>query len=158
MEGGRGHRAASAPRGLPTASVAGLVLSMTEEQLAAVRLYTAKEVVQMLRLKPTWLKNWITEERVPHVRASGQRGVRFTAAHILAIRGMLPDLLGGHRGGPTAGGALERASRAEQPTCGAVGQQLGNGGSNTSPAAVPAVVDISAWSQLRAHRPRPRST
>lgn len=145
------------PRGLPTASAAGLVLSMTEEQLAAVRLYTSQEVVQMLRLKPTWLKNWITEERVPHVRASGKRGVRFTAAHILAIGGMLPDLLGGHRGVPTAGGPLERASRVEQPTSGAAGES-GGGTGPTSASPARSVIDIAAWSQLRAHRPRPRST
>jgi hypothetical protein len=64
---------------------------MTEEQLAAARLYTATEVVAMLRLKPTWLKNWITQERVPHLRAGGNRGVQFTQAHILEIGSMLPN-------------------------------------------------------------------
>ncbi len=123
------------------------VLGMTEEQLAAVRLYTSQEVVKALGLKPTWLKRWITEERVPHVRAGVKRGVRFTAAHVLAIGQMLPDLLGGQRGGSLAGEAQPRAAAVDESASGVAGQQ---------PA--PSVIDIASWSQLRAHRPRPRST
>jgi hypothetical protein len=122
----------------------GLILGMSEEQLAAVRLYTSQEVVRMLRLRLTWLKNRITEERVPHVRAGRKRRVRFTAASILEIGGMLPGLLGGHCGASTAGDAQDRAGRVKQPTSGAVGEQLGNGGPSTSPAAVSAVIDLSA--------------
>ncbi len=131
---------------------------MTEEQLAAVRLYTSEEVVAKLGLKPTWLKNWITQDRVPHVRSGADRGVRFTAADIFEIGGMLPELLGGRRGGSTAGGTQARAAAVSQPASGAAGQQPGDGERRESSAAVPSVVDISAWSQLRAHRPRPRST
>jgi hypothetical protein len=141
---------------LPTASAAELVLRMTEEQLAAVCLYTSKEVVQMLRLRPTWLKNWITDERVPHVRAGANRGVRFTAAHILEIGGMLPELLGGRRGGSSADDTQDWAGRVEQPTSGSAGK-AGGGAGPTSATPAPPVVDIAAWSQLRAHRPRPRS-
>jgi hypothetical protein len=114
MEGARGRRAPSAPRGLPTASVAGLVLSMTEEQLAAVRLYTSEEVVAKLGLKPTWLKSWITQDRVPHVRSGADRGVRFTAADIFEIGRMLPE----HSvaaGGSAAGGTRARAAVVSQP-------------------------------------------
>jgi len=130
---------------------------MTEEQLAAVRLYTSTEVVRMLRLKPTWLKKWITDERVPHVRAGAERGVRFTAQHILEIGSMLPELLGGHRGGSTAGHPRARDAVLGQPTPGATAQQPSGDHGETSVEA-PAVVDIAAWSQLRAHRPRPRSS
>ena len=45
----------------------------------------------MVRLEPTWLKNWIPPNRVPHVRSGVDRGVRFTAAHILGIGSLLPD-------------------------------------------------------------------
>jgi hypothetical protein len=55
-------------------------------------------VFEKLGLKPTWLKRWITAERVPHMRAGAERGVGFTAAHVLEIGRMLPDLLGGQRG------------------------------------------------------------
>jgi hypothetical protein len=111
----------------------------------------------MLRLKPTWLKNWITEERVPHVRAGRNRGVRFTAAHVLKISSMLPDLLGGHRGAPAAGDMQDRTGRVERPTSGAAGE-TGGGTGPTSATPARSVIDIAAWSQLRAHRPRHRST
>jgi|1185.fasta_scaffold725106_1 hypothetical protein len=128
---------------------------MTEEQLAAVRLYTAEEVVAMLGLKPTWLKNWITQKRVPHVRSGVDRGVRFTAAHILEIGDMLPDLLGGHRGGRAGEDAQEEGGQAKQLTSRAAGEAAGGTGPTSSTSALP-VVDIAAWAQLRAHRPRPR--
>jgi len=72
---------------------------MTEEQFAAVRLYTSEEVVEKLGLEPTSLKDWITDNRVPHLRSDVERGVQFGAAHILEIGRMLPELLGGRRGG-----------------------------------------------------------
>ena len=131
---------------------------MTEEQLAAVRLYTSEEVVEKLGLKPTWLKNWITENRVPHLRSGVDRGVQFTAAHILEIGRMLPELLGGRRGGSPASGTSADPERTGRPTSDGARQQPGDGQRRASPPAVPSVVDISAWSQLRAHRPRPRNT
>jgi predicted DNA-binding transcriptional regulator AlpA len=88
---------------------------MTEEQLAAVRLYTSEEVVEKLGLKPTWLKNWITQNRVPHVRSGVDRGVRFTAADIFEIGRMLPELLGGRRGGSAVGDKQAWNAVAGQP-------------------------------------------
>jgi len=131
---------------------------MTEEQLAAVRLYTSEEVVEKLALKLTWLKNWITENRVPHLRSGVDRGVQFTAAQILEIGRMLPELLGGRRGGSLTGGTSAHPERMGHPTSDSAGQLLGDGERRSSPPAMPPVVDISAWSQLRAHRPRPRNT
>jgi len=119
---------------------------MTGEQLAAVRLYTSTEVVQMLRLEPTWLKNWITDERVPHVRVGAERGVRFTPRHILEIGSMLPELLGGHRGGSPAGPPRARDAVLGQPTPGATAQQPS--GRRGASAEAPAVVDIR-WSTSR---------
>jgi hypothetical protein len=127
---------------------------MTEEQLAAVRLYTAEEVVAMLRLKPTWLKNWITQGRVRHVRAGEDRGVRFTHEHILEIGDRLPELLGGHRGGPAADGTQDPAGQAQQSTSRAARESDGSGAESASSA--PPVIDIAAWAQLKAHRPRSR--
>ncbi len=130
---------------------------MTEEQLAAVRLYTSEEVIEKLGLKPTWLKNWITENRVPHLRSGVDRGVQFTAAHILEIGSMLPELLGGQRGGGAAGAPQVWVGRLGKQTPQAVGDSRGRTGSGPT-ASAPPVVDIAAWSQLRAHRPRPRRT
>jgi hypothetical protein len=131
---------------------------MTEEQLAAVRLYTSQEVVKALRLKPTWLKRWITEERVPHVRAGVKRGVRFTAAHVLEIGRMLPDLLGGQRGASVASEAEVRAAGVDLPAAGAAGERPDDREPRARSAVEPSVIDIASWSQLRAHRPRPRSS
>jgi hypothetical protein len=100
---------------------------MTEEQLAAVRLYTSREAVEKLGLKPTWLKRWITAERVPHVRAGAERGVGFTAAHVLEIGRMLPDLLGGQRGASMAGKAHVRAAGVDQSAAGAAGERPDDG-------------------------------
>jgi hypothetical protein len=129
---------------------------MTEDQLAAVRLYTAEEVVRMLRLKPTWLKNWITQKRVRHLCAGEDRGVQFTQEHILEIGSRLPELLGGHRGSGAADDTQGRGGEVKQSRAG--GESQGGGTGPTSAALAPPVVDIAAWAQLRAHRPRPRST
>jgi hypothetical protein len=126
---------------------------MTEEQLAAVRLYTAGEVVTMLRLKPTWLKNWITQQRIPHVRSGAERGVCFTAEHVLEIGRMLPELLGGRRGSSGMAATQPGAGAAERPRHGPAGQQSRG---DERPSPVPPAVDVTAWAQLRAHRPRPR--
>jgi hypothetical protein len=131
---------------------------MTEEQLAAVRLYTSREAVEKLGLKPTWLKRWITAERVPHVRAGAERGVGFTAAHVLEIGRMLPDLLGGQRGASMAGEAQVRAAVVDQSASSATAKLPDDREPRAGAAAEPSVVDIASWSQLRAHRPRPRST
>jgi hypothetical protein len=130
---------------------------MTEEQLAAVRLYTAQEVVAMLGLNPTWLKNWITQERVPHLRAGEERGVQFTQAHILEIGSMLPELLGSHRGGRAADDMPDPGGQVRQSTSPAAAGKS-KGVAVRGPAqSTPPVVDIAAWAQLKAHRPRSRS-
>jgi hypothetical protein len=129
---------------------------MIEEQLTAVRLYTAEEVVAMLRLRPTWLKNWITQKRVPHLRAGADRGVRFTQAHILEIGSQLPELLGGHRGGRAADDAREPSGPVQQAESLARPEDLGRRAVSGPARPAPPVVDIAAWAQLKAHHPRSR--
>ncbi|MGY1721352.1 hypothetical protein ACI8AG_20145 [Blastococcus sp. SYSU DS0552] len=65
---------------------------MTDEQLAAVRCYTSAEVVRRLNMKEKWLKDLVRERRVPHQRTGPTKGVWFTAADVLKIGEMLPDL------------------------------------------------------------------
>jgi hypothetical protein len=129
---------------------------MTDEQLAAIRLYTAEEVVAMLRLKPTWLKNWITQGRVRHLRAGEDRGVQFTLEHILEIGSRLPELLGGDRGGRAADDSRDPSGQVKQvETSAASGESRSVAGPGPAQPAPP-VVDIAAWAQLKAHRPRSR--
>jgi hypothetical protein len=134
------------------------VLLVTEEQLAANRLYKSKQVVQILDIEPTWLKRWITAERVPHLRSGAQRGVRFTAAHILEIGTMLPELLGGHRGGAAADDRQAGEAVQEEPRPCADDRRSGGSKRRTPSEAMPTVADLAAWAQLRAHLLRSRST
>ncbi|MBB3082722.1 hypothetical protein [Geodermatophilus sabuli] len=71
---------------------------MNEEQLAIVRCYKRREPAEKLDIPETWLKRWVTARCVPHQRsgdphAKQQRGVWFTAADILEIGRMLPELM-----------------------------------------------------------------
>jgi hypothetical protein len=73
-----------------------------EEQLAIVRRYERAEVAQMLKIKETWLKRWVTARCIPHQRSGDpngkqQRGVWFTWADILAVGEMLPELMTEHQ-------------------------------------------------------------
>jgi hypothetical protein len=97
-------------------------------------------VVEKLGLKAKWLKTWITQNRVPHVRSGVDRGVRFTAADILEIGRMLPQLLGGRRGGHT----LSTTDAAIELSA--------------SPRREPSADAIAGWAQLSAHRPRLRAS
>jgi hypothetical protein len=71
------------------------------------------EAAQLLNIKDTWLKRWVTARWIPHQRIAGpdgkqQRGVWFTWADILAIGDMLPKLM-------TAGQAKKAAAVAADP-------------------------------------------
>ncbi|MGY1833126.1 hypothetical protein ACI8AA_22150 [Geodermatophilus sp. SYSU D01180] len=71
---------------------------MISEQLPTLRRYDCAEVAQILNIKDTWLKRWVTARRIPHQRSGNpdgvqQRGVWFTWADILAIGQMLPELM-----------------------------------------------------------------
>ena len=71
---------------------------MINEQLATIRAYDRVEVAQILNIKDTWLKRWVTARCIPHQRSGNpdgvqQRGVWFTWADILAIGQMLPELM-----------------------------------------------------------------
>jgi hypothetical protein len=114
---------------------------MTEEELAELRAYKPVEVAQMLNIPMTRLEGWVREDRVPHARAGVVRGVEFSAEDIRQIARMRPELMGGRRGGQATTSPQSRTASVEQPT---------------SAAAQPPVIDIAAWSQLRAHRRRPR--
>jgi hypothetical protein len=68
------------------------------EQLATLRRYERAEAAQILNIKETWLKRWVTARCIPHQRSGNpdgvqQRGVWFTWADILAIGQMLPELM-----------------------------------------------------------------
>jgi hypothetical protein len=68
------------------------------EQLATRRRYERAEVAQILNIKDTWLKRWVTARCIPHQRSGNpdgvqQRGVWFTWDDILAIGQMLPELM-----------------------------------------------------------------
>src|SRR5687768_1603428 len=76
---------------------------MTDEQLAELRMYKPAEVARMLNIPITRLETWVREDRVPHLRAGVLRGVEFTAEDVRQIGRMLPDLMGGRRGGPRTG-------------------------------------------------------
>ena len=111
---------------------------MTDEQLAELRMYKPAEVALMLKIPITRLETWVRDDRVPHLRAGVLRGVEFTAEDIRQIGRMLPDLMGGRRGG---------------------GQASTPGG--RQPAEAPPLSELTAetiagWAQLRAHRSAPR--
>ncbi len=130
---------------------------MTEEQVAARRLYTADEVVALLRLKPTWLENWVTENRVRHLRAGDRRGVRFTLEHIIELGDRLPELLGGHCGGRAAVDAREPSGPVHQAETLPGPDPKQRAVSGPARPATP-VVDIAAWALAKAHRPRSRGS
>jgi hypothetical protein len=109
---------------------------MTDEQLAELRMYKPAEVARMLNIPITRLETWVREDRVPHLRAGVLRGVEFTAEDVRQIGRMLPDLMGGRRGG-------RRTGTPE-------GQQ-------TAACLEPTAEMVAGWAQLRAHRPAPRS-
>jgi hypothetical protein len=112
---------------------------MTEEELAELRVYKPAEVARMLNIPDGRLERWFRENRVPHLRAGVLRGVEFTAEDIREIGRMLPELMGGRRGGRDAG----------TPD----GHQ---GGAALESASEASTASIAEWAQLRAHRPRAR--
>lgn len=74
------------------------VTAMTDDHdLTALRRYTRKEAAAMLNSPDTWLKVWVTDDKVPHQRSGKpgprQRGVWFIYNDILAIGRMLPGLM-----------------------------------------------------------------
>lgn len=129
---------------------------MTEEELTQLRAYKPAEVARMLNIPITRLETWVRENRVPHERAGVTRGVEFSAEDIRWIGMKRPELMGGRRGGQASSSSAGSTGPAEQPTSGAVGES-GGGTEPTSTTPAPSI-DIAAWSQIRAHRPRPRST
>ena len=112
---------------------------MTDDQIATLRRYKPAEVVQLLNIPAKRLKAWVQEDRVPYQCAGVERGVWFTAEDIRRIGEKLPELMGGRR------------SRRGAGPLG--GQPEGAAASQTEPPAV----DLAAWAQLKAHRPRPRA-
>jgi hypothetical protein len=110
---------------------------MTEEQLAEIRVYKPAEVAKMLNIPITRLEIWAREDRVPHLRAGVSRGVEYTAEDIRVIARMLPELMGGRRGGRiVAANELQEVAAAA--------------------AAMPSAETIAGWVQLKAHRPTSR--
>jgi hypothetical protein len=117
----------------------------------------------MLNVPKTWLKRWVTARVVPHQRKGNpagkqQRGVWFTLQDIPEIGRRLPELMAGHSGGRDAGSSEGPTGPLAQPKSGGAGPESDGKPSTPSAPAEPPVVDIAAWAQLKAHRPRPRST
>ena len=131
---------------------------MTDEQLAELSMYKPGEVARMLSISITRLERWAREDRVPHVRTGVLRGVEYTAEDVRRIGQMLPARMGGRRGGQATVSREDPTGAVEQSTSDAAGQQSGGEQGPPSAPAEPPLVDIAAWAQLRAHRPRPRST
>ena len=111
---------------------------MTDERLAELRMYKPAEVALMLNIPITRLETWVRDDRVPHLRAGVLRGVEFTAEDIRQIGRMLPDLMGGRRGGGQASTPGGTAARRGPAPFGADGR------------------DDRRLGALRAHRPAPR--
>lgn len=110
---------------------------MTDEELAELRIYKPAEVARTLNIPITRVETWVREHRVRHLRAGEVRGVEFTAEHVRELAAKLPELVGGHRGGPAT--------------------QVGRTATSAPASVQPPPEVIAAWAQLRAHRPRSRS-
>ena len=76
--------------------------------LIPIQRYTRQQAAELLNIRDTWLKVWVTGHKVPHQRSGKpgprQRGVWFTYDDILAIGRMLPGLMTGRQ----ANGRAER--------------------------------------------------
>lgn len=114
---------------------------MTDEELAAVRRYTSAEVVQLLNIPPKWLKELVRHRRIPHQRTGETKGVWFTAADIVEIGRMLPQLMShsrpsGETGAPHDPSGTELPAAPSDPVAGL----------------------LADWAQLKVHKRRPRRT
>lgn len=114
----------------------------TFDDLRELRRYTSSEVVELLAIKPTWLKRWVTARAVPFQLSGEQRGVWFTYADIREIGRLLPSLMTGRQAN----------SRAES----------GDASSGADGGAEPAVIggpvigddEFAAFLELRSMRTR----
>lgn len=97
----------------------------------------------MLNIPPKWLKELVRDRRVPHQRTGATRGVWFTAADVLEIGRMLPDLMSRRRTNSAAGPTDPQQSAALP-------------GAPAGPEVAPDVV--AGWARLAAHRPRARGS
>jgi hypothetical protein len=67
-----------------------------DTDLGALRRYTRTEAAAMLNIPDHWLRDWVSQHRVPHQR-KGARGVWFTLSDIRDIGGRLPSLMSPQR-------------------------------------------------------------
>ena len=63
------------------------------DDFETMRRYTRQEAADNLRINDRWLKEWVTDGRVPHQRKGKVRGVWSTYDDIHAIGRMLPALM-----------------------------------------------------------------
>ncbi len=96
---------------------------MTEnDELKTLRRYTRQEAALMLNINDRWLKEWVSENLVPHQRKGQVRGVWFTYEDVVAIGGMLPTLMSDRqangRSEVTAATAARAAAGHEESECG----------------------------------------
>ena len=68
-----------------------------DDDFLALRRYTRLEAALLLSVPKTWIKDWVTQRCIPMQRSGTCRGVWFTRADILAIGGMLPELMSGRQ-------------------------------------------------------------
>lgn len=66
---------------------------MVTPDFVELRRYRRVEAAAALNIPETWLKNWVTERKVPHQRSGKSRGVWFTYADIQQIGELLPELM-----------------------------------------------------------------
>lgn len=72
-----------------------------EEDFKTLRRYSRQEVAAILKVKDSWLKEWVWKRVVPHQRSGEpgphQRGVWFTYDDILATGALMPSLMSGRQ-------------------------------------------------------------
>lgn len=102
--------------------------------LTRLRRYERLEVAELLNIKDTWLKVWVTADLVPHQRSGKpgprQRGVWFTYDDVMEIGRRLPSLMSprqaNHRAeAPPENTRAEAVAMATEPDEDLMGQFAG---------------------------------
>jgi hypothetical protein len=78
------------------------------------RRYTRSEAAAMLNIRDYWLRDWVSQHRIPHQR-KGARGVWFTLSDIENIGRQLPSLMSPRQGNSRAARENGAAGTAPAP-------------------------------------------
>jgi hypothetical protein len=88
-------------------------VSLDDNDFKTFRRYSRRDAANLLHVPDSWLKNWVTNNAVPHQRSGKpgprQRGVWFTYGDILAIGEMMPSLMTTRQANSRAEGQLDGA-------------------------------------------------